>query len=137
MNRIAIKQIRLAVNPQSAISRRQVSHKLSLTPQQYPALVPRNRYFHNPSPLQTTSQKLPHESTPTKSTPKSSSGRPASSAEDIEIKSAPFSELGASKTVKIVVIVAISILATVETFTYSMWIYNKWFKKEEEQIEKE
>jgi hypothetical protein len=47
------------------------------------------------------------------------------------IKAAPFSELGATKTVRMVVLVAVSILATVETYTYGLWIWNRWFKKEE------
>lgn len=55
--------------------------------------------------------------------------------DDMEIKGVSFSELGATKTVKVVVIVAVSIIATVETYTYGLWIYHRWFKKEIGQTE--
>lgn len=53
------------------------------------------------------------------------------------MKAAPFSELGATKTVRMVVLVAVSIVATVETYTYGLWIWNRWFKKEEAVVDDE
>ncbi|KAL2064473.1 hypothetical protein VTL71DRAFT_4967 [Oculimacula yallundae] len=50
---------------------------------------------------------------------------------------APMSELGATSTVKIVVYVAISIMATVETFTWAKFLWAKFGRVEEDEVEAE
>jgi len=54
-----------------------------------------------------------------------------------EIPIAKFSELGASRTVKIVVIVALTIGGTMETIFWTKVIWRKFFGGEEEKVEEE
>lgn len=67
--------------------------------------------------------------------PKPQSSQQNQHTQNDPIKGAPFSELGASKTVKTVVIIAISIIATVETIAYVNWAY-AWWNREKTVPEK-
>ncbi|KIV97000.1 hypothetical protein PV10_00810 [Exophiala mesophila] len=52
-----------------------------------------------------------------------------------ELPKFSFNDLGATPRIKIFIYVVVGILATVETYTYSIWIWQRWFKKTPEQEE--
>lgn len=52
-----------------------------------------------------------------------------------QLPSFSLNDLGATPRIRIFIYVVVGILATVETYTYSIWIWQKWFKKDPPQEE--
>lgn len=54
-----------------------------------------------------------------------------------EMPSFSFKDLGASPTVKAVVYLGIGVIATAETYTYSIWAWNWWTRRSEARVGEE
>ncbi|RVX68174.1 hypothetical protein B0A52_08682 [Exophiala mesophila] len=103
--------------------------------QQSSSLVQR----HPPNRLYSSTQYDPSKNSSSRqSVPESTSTIPPSATTNTNPGQLPkfsFNDLGATPRIKIFIYVVVAILATVETYTYSIWIWQRWFKKTAEQEE--
>jgi hypothetical protein len=90
----------------------------NFTPFNPPGSSQHSRRFPKPAALRFYSSTIPPK---TDKTPK-----PPPKNANPSLGAASFKDLGATRTVKIVVIIAISIMATAETFTYGLWGWRKY-----------
>lgn len=115
-----------SIHPSRHPISRQISSECIYTPS------PADRQYHSSRPLLSTS---PQQNDPY-STPKTSPSK-GKDTQNEPMKAAPFSELGATKTVKVVVIIALSIIGTMETIAYGKWAYSWWYREKVVDVRKE